>query len=170
MRRSKQRALSTTNRNGRKPPRRRVGTDLQPVHAVYEKCDLRVDFDAYEVSLGGERIHLHLREFRILCLLVQAPNRVFSREQIVQLAWRRKVHIDPRTIDVHMCRLRRRLERDPAHPKLIMTVRGVGYKFDDRSLAAPLRSAGPGDSVPPAPASAPGADTQDGTNSASAAR
>ena len=104
---------------------------------VYEQGCLRIDFDAYEVFLEGRRIHLYLREFEILRFFVQFPNRVFTRARILESVWGSKNRgIDPRTIDVHVRRLRTRIERDHAHPELIVTVRGVGYKFDARAWAA----------------------------------
>jgi DNA-binding winged helix-turn-helix (wHTH) protein len=109
---------------------------------VYEKGRLRIDFDAYEVFVDGEKVHLFLREFELLCFFVRSPNRVFDRTQILQLVWGRDTGIDPRTIDVHVRRLRTRIERDDAHPELVLTVRGVGYKFDERALV-PVESSAP---------------------------
>jgi DNA-binding response OmpR family regulator len=104
-------------------------------HRVYNKGRLRIDFDAYEVFVDGQKVHLFLRELELLSFFVSSPNRVFSREQILGLVWGRDAGIDPRTVDVHVRRLRTRIERDDAHPELIVTVRGVGYKFDERALA-----------------------------------
>jgi DNA-binding winged helix-turn-helix (wHTH) protein len=121
-------------RRRRQTRRRAHGRQFMRLHEVYEKGRLRIDFDAYEVFADGKRVHLFLREFELLCFFVQSPNRVFDRTQILQLVWGRDSGIDPRTIDVHVRRLRTRIERDDAHPELIVTVRGVGYKFDDRAL------------------------------------
>jgi DNA-binding response OmpR family regulator len=101
---------------------------------VYDKGRLRIDFDAYEVCVDGQEIRLLLREFEILRFFVRSPNRVYSREQILDLVWGRNAGIGPRTVDVHIRRLRMRIERDAAHPELIVTTRGVGYKFADRAL------------------------------------
>jgi two-component system, OmpR family, response regulator RegX3 len=101
---------------------------------VYEKGRLRIDYGAYEVVVDGQPVHLSLREFELLCFFVATPNRVFDRTQIINLVWGRDTAIAPRTIDVHVRRLRVRLERDEAHPELIVTVHGVGYKFDERAL------------------------------------
>jgi two-component system alkaline phosphatase synthesis response regulator PhoP len=95
---------------------------------------LRIDFDAYEVFLNDRKIDLTLREFNLLRFLVESPNRVFSRVQILDSVWGGNTRITPRAIDVHIRRLRKRLELDDARPELIVTVRGVGYKFDDRVL------------------------------------
>jgi DNA-binding response OmpR family regulator len=109
-------------------------TDVPPARNVYEKGRLRIDFDAYEVLVDGRKVHVFLREFELLRFLVHAPNRVFSREQILRELWRRDDHVEPRTVDVHMRRLRTRIERNADHPEVIVTVRGVGYKFNDRAL------------------------------------
>jgi len=112
----------------RRSPRRRL--------RAYEAGWFRIDYDAYDVVVGGKRVHLRLREFELLHALVRFPNRVFSRGEILRMAWRDDERVDARTIDVHIRRLRMRLERDEAHPELIVTVRGVGYKFSDRALQA----------------------------------
>jgi DNA-binding response OmpR family regulator len=117
-------------------PWRRGRGALSRQNRVYEKGRLRVDFDAYEVFIDGQRIHLFLREFELLRFLVQCPNRVFDRGEILESVWGQDVSIDRRTIDVHVRRLRAAIERDPAQPELIVTVRRVGYKFDERALLA----------------------------------
>jgi DNA-binding response OmpR family regulator len=103
-------------------------------HQVYERGRLRIDFDAYEVLVDGRRVHLSLREFELLRLLAESPNRVFDREQILRQVWGKGPGINLRTIDVHVHGLRTRLERNHARPELIVTVRGAGYKFDDRAF------------------------------------
>lgn len=97
---------------------------------TYEHGRLRVDFIAHEVFVEGKRRELTLREFELLGFLVHHPTRVFSREQLLDLLWGDVGAIEPRTIDVHVHRLRKELERDELNPTLIVTVRGVGYRFD----------------------------------------
>ena len=111
--------------------------DRQPEapHEVYERGALRIDFDTYEVHLDGRRIELSLREFELLKFFVTHPNRVYERGQLLNLVWGRDTYVEPRTVDVHIRRLRRRIERDDSTPELIVTVRGVGYMFDERRLA-----------------------------------
>jgi phosphate regulon transcriptional regulator PhoB len=116
--------------------RRAYGPEPVQPHTVYEKGRLRVDFDTYEVFLDGKKVDLSLREFELLRFFVQSPNRVYDRLQILDLVWGQDTYVEPRTVDVHVRRLRARIERDDAHPELIVTVRGVGYKFDDRALAS----------------------------------
>src|SRR6185295_16258480 len=114
--------------------RRAYGVELERPHEVYERGRLRIDFDTYEVFVGTQRINLSLREFELLKFFVRSPNRVFDRLQILDLVWGQETYVEPRTVDVHIRRLRLRIERDAARPELILTVRGVGYKFDERAL------------------------------------
>jgi len=101
--------------------------------SVYERGRLRIDFDAYEVWVDGHPIHLMRREFQLLRFFVQSANRVFDRIQILTHIWPR-ARVNPRTVDVHVYRLRRCIERDPMRPELLVTVRGVGWRFDERTL------------------------------------
>jgi len=112
--------------------------DQQPEapQEVYERGGLRIDFDTYEVYLDGKRIELSLREFELLRFFVKHPNRVYERAQLLELVWGPDTYVEPRTIDVHIRRLRRRIERDDSMPELIVTVRGVGYMFDERRLGS----------------------------------
>jgi two-component system alkaline phosphatase synthesis response regulator PhoP len=115
--------------------RRAYGPEIERPPDVYERGRLRIDFDTYEVFLDGTKVDLSLREFELLRFFVRSPNRVFDRLQILDLVWGDETHVEPRTVDVHVRRLRQRIERDDANPELILTVRGVGYKFNDRALA-----------------------------------
>jgi two-component system alkaline phosphatase synthesis response regulator PhoP len=112
--------------------------DQQPEvpHEVYARGPLRIDFDTYEVYLDGKRVELSLREFELLKFFVRHPNRVYERAQLLDLVWGPDTFVEPRTVDVHIRRLRRRIERDDAAPELIVTVRGVGYMFDERRLGS----------------------------------
>ena len=114
--------------------RRAYGSEPEAPHEVYHKGRLRIDFDTYEVYLQSKRIELSLREFELLKFFVRHPNRVYERTQLLDLVWGPDTYVEPRTIDVHIRRLRRRIERDDAEPELIVTVRGVGYMFDERRL------------------------------------
>ena len=114
--------------------RRAYGVALERPADIYETGRLRLDFDTYEVFLEGKRVDLSLREFELLRFFVRSSNRVFDRLQILDLVWGQDTHVEPRTVDVHVRRLRKRIERDDARPELILTVRGVGYKFNDRAL------------------------------------
>lgn len=114
--------------------RRAYGPTLDRPHEIYEKGRLRIDYDTYEVTLDGQPIGVGLREFELLKFFAQYPNRVFSRTQILDLVWGQDIYVEPRTVDVHIRRLRQRVEKDDANPTLILTVRGVGYKFNPDAL------------------------------------
>ncbi|MGH7964176.1 MAG: winged helix-turn-helix domain-containing protein, partial [Candidatus Binatia bacterium] len=114
--------------------RRAYGPVLDRPHECYEKGRLRIDYDTYDVIVDGRSLDLGLREFELLKFFVQYPNRVFSRTQILDLVWGQDVYVEPRTVDVHIRRLRQRVERDDANPEFILTVRGVGYKCNPDAL------------------------------------
>lgn len=116
--------------------RRAYGPTTPQPQQRYERGRLRIDYDTYEVTLAGAPVGLGLREFELLKFFVRSPNRVFSRTQILDLVWGHNVYVEPRTVDVHIRRLRQRIERDDANPTMILTVRGVGYKFVPEALDA----------------------------------
>jgi DNA-binding response OmpR family regulator len=97
-----------------------------------DEGDLRVDFEKRQVEVRGEQVRLTYVEFEILAALARSPGRVFSRTMLLERVWGDSAYRDPRTVDVHIRHLREKLERDPRHPELIFTVRGVGYRFRDR--------------------------------------
>lgn len=82
------------------------------------------------VRRGDEPIHLTLTEFRLLCELAEAPGLVLSRQHLLETVWDRGFFGDERIVDVHVRRLRTKIERDPSDPKLVITVRGLGYRLD----------------------------------------
>ena len=114
--------------------RRTHGEEVPLPHETFERGRLRLDFDTYEVFVEGKPATLSLREFELLKFFVRSPHRVYDRLQLLDLVWGRDVHVEPRTVDVHVRRLRKRIERDDANPELILTVRGVGYKFNPDAL------------------------------------
>jgi two-component system, OmpR family, phosphate regulon response regulator PhoB len=93
--------------------------------------DIELDREKKRVSRSGREINLGPTEFRLLEFLMQSPGRVFSREQLLDGVWGRDVYIDERTVDVHVGRLRKALNRGRV-PDPIRTVRGAGYSLDDR--------------------------------------
>ena len=105
----------------------------QPPHTVYEKGRLRIDFDACEISVDGRPVRFRRREFQLLRFFVEWANRVIDRNQIIAQVWP-GTPVKAQTVDVHVCRLRRYLERDPVHPEVLVTVRGMGWKFNERAL------------------------------------
>jgi DNA-binding response OmpR family regulator len=90
---------------------------------------LRIDPERWQVWKEGEEIELTRLEFELLKFLFSNPNIVFSRDQLLNQVWNYGYVGDDRVVDVHMARLRKKLENDPAHPRYIQTIRGVGYKY-----------------------------------------
>jgi phosphate regulon transcriptional regulator PhoB len=101
---------------------------------AYDKGGLKIDFTTYEVFARGKNVKLTLKEFELLRFLVQNPNRVLSRDQLLDRVWGGETFVTPRTVDVHIRRLRKAIEKDDSKPKWILTLRGVGYKFDEKAL------------------------------------
>jgi DNA-binding response OmpR family regulator len=91
---------------------------------------LQLDLPAHEVQLDGQPLPITAREFALLKLLAEHPRRVFPREELFARIW--GSYGDQTTVWVHIRRLREKIERDPAHPEFITTVRGVGYRFEAR--------------------------------------
>jgi DNA-binding response OmpR family regulator len=92
--------------------------------------DLGIDSQTRLVTLAGQEISLTGREFDLLWLLAQHPRQVFTREQLLERVWGVSEYIDPGTVTVHMRRLREKIEKDASHPVRLITVWGVGYKFE----------------------------------------
>jgi phosphate regulon transcriptional regulator PhoB len=101
---------------------------------TYDRGGLKIDFSTYEVFARGNSVKLTLKEFELLRFLVQNPNRVLSRDQLLDRVWGGETFVTPRTVDVHIRRLRKAIEKDDSKPKWILTLRGVGYKFDEKAL------------------------------------
>ena len=101
------------------------------VASVLGAGDLELDREKKRVSRSGREVHLGPTEFRLLEFLMQSPGRVYTREQLLDEVWGRDIYIDERTVDVHVGRLRRALNRGRASDP-IRTVRGAGYSFDER--------------------------------------
>jgi phosphate regulon transcriptional regulator PhoB len=101
---------------------------------VYEKGALKINFATYEVIIRGKPARLTLKEFELLRFLVQNPNRVLTRDQLLDRVWGGDVFVDPRTVDVHIRRLRKAIEKNDRKPEWVLAVRGVGYKFDEKAL------------------------------------
>ena len=93
-----------------------------------EAGNLRLDQESHRVTISGEPVALGPTEFRLLQFLMGHPERVYSRNQLIDQVWGGNSYIEERTVDVHVRRLRKALERE-RHDRLIQTVRGVGYRF-----------------------------------------
>lgn len=96
---------------------------------------LRIDPESRRVWKDGTLVDLTAIEFELLITLARRPNRVFSRDQLIELAWKHSFYGVPKVVDVHIGHIRRKIERDPASPQYITTVRGVGYRFGDEQGA-----------------------------------
>lgn len=93
--------------------------------------DIRVDTDKYEVEVRNEIVDFPLKEFELLLLLLENAGRVLTRDVLIDRVWGFDYVGDTKTLDVHIKRLRSKVEKDPSKPMSIVTVRGVGYKFVD---------------------------------------
>ncbi|BDS49424.1 response regulator transcription factor [Rhodoluna sp. KAS3] len=97
---------------------------------LLEAGPVRMDVDRHQVFVNGEKIAMPLKEFELLELLLENVNRVLTRGQIIDRVWGSNYFGDTKTLDVHVKRLRSKIEDDPARPAHILTVRGLGYKFE----------------------------------------
>jgi two-component system alkaline phosphatase synthesis response regulator PhoP len=97
--------------------------------SVHEFGEIRVDLRKAEVTRSGKVVDLSAREFTLLRHLIQHPEILCTRDELLDKVWGRDVNLTIRTVDVHIAWLRRKLEISPAHPQYILTVYGLGYKF-----------------------------------------
>ena len=112
--------------------RRGRGGDADAPHLLVFRA-VRIDPARREVWKSGNRVDLTTREFDLLCALASHPGRVLTREQLIARVWGADYLGDDRVVDAHVKDLRRKLGDDPARPRLIETVRGIGYKFVDET-------------------------------------
>lgn len=92
--------------------------------------DLMINRETYSVSKGHAPLALSATEFKVLLYLVERRGKVFSREQLLDAVWKDEAFVEPRTVDVHIRRLRTQIEDDPSNPRYIKTKRGIGYYVD----------------------------------------
>ena len=109
---------------------RRRGEPEEMLPSILEAGPVRIDVDRHVVAVRGETIPMPLKEFDLLELLVRNAGRVLTRGQIIDRVWGSDYVGDTKTLDVHVKRLRAKIEEDPRNPALILTVRGLGYKFE----------------------------------------
>jgi phosphate regulon transcriptional regulator PhoB len=95
--------------------------------------ELEIDRERYIASVRGTQVKLSATEFKLLLFLAERRGRVFSRNQLLDAIWRDEAFVEPRTVDVHIRRLRAQIERNPANPRYIKTMRGIGYVFDEKT-------------------------------------
>jgi len=106
---------------------RRAAPEAEPVHRL---GDCEVDFERAELRRAGERTDLTAIELKMLQFFLRNQGRVLSREQVIDEVWGRDVFVTDRVVDTHVVKLRRKLEPDPARPRHIVSVRGIGYRFE----------------------------------------
>ncbi|MEV0581459.1 response regulator transcription factor [Nonomuraea sp. NPDC050310] len=110
---------------------RRQGDALdEPESAILAAGPVRMDVDRHIVSVRGQQVQLPLKEFELLEVLLRNAGRVLTRGQLIDRVWGADYVGDTKTLDVHVKRLRAKVEADPANPRCILTVRGLGYKFE----------------------------------------
>lgn len=103
--------------------------DRDPDLGVLEDQGVRLDTERHAVTVRGQEIAMPLREFELLELLMRHAGRVLTRGQLIDRVWGSDYFGDTKTLDVHVKRIRSRIEEDPKDPKLLTTIRGVGYRF-----------------------------------------
>ncbi|GAA2084038.1 response regulator transcription factor [Aeromicrobium halocynthiae] len=109
---------------------RRGVTEEVDEDAVLEAGRVRMDVERHLVSVGGETVRLPLKEFELLEFFLRNPGRVLTRGQLIDRVWGADYVGDTKTLDVHVKRLRAKIEPDPGNPITLTTVRGLGYKLD----------------------------------------
>lgn len=109
----------------------RRGQDAELLPEVIEAGDVRMDVERHQVWVRGEHVKLALKEFELLELLLRNAGRVMTRGQLIDRIWGVDYVGDTKTLDVHIKRLRSKIEVDSARPTQLVTVRGLGYKYED---------------------------------------
>jgi len=109
--------------------RRRVGTEEDPKRSLVKAGELEIDRYRFEVRMKGRAVELTPKEFELLAVLAGTPGRVFGRDELLDVVWGRDGFVEPRTVDVHLARLRRKFILAKLPAPRIDTVRGVGYRF-----------------------------------------
>ena len=98
---------------------------------MIEKAGLKLDVESRRAFIEGVEVNLTAKEFHILELLVTNPNKVYSREMLLETVWGKGTPGDVRTVDVHVRRLREKIEKNPGEPKFVFTKWGVGYYYKE---------------------------------------
>lgn len=104
--------------------------DADSNSAIQTAGSIRMDVERHQVTVNGTLINLPLKEFELLEFLMRNTGRVLTRGQLIDRVWGGDYYGDTKTLDVHIKRLRSKIEEDPANPQLIQTIRGLGYKFE----------------------------------------
>lgn len=110
--------------------RRKLEPQDQAGEGILKAGSVEMDIEKHLVSVHGEKIQMPLKEFELLELLMENVNRVLTRGQIIDRVWGSNYYGDTKTLDVHVKRIRSKIEDDPSRPRHLLTVRGLGYKFE----------------------------------------
>ncbi len=108
----------------------RRGQEADLVPSTLESGQVRMDVERHVVTVAGDEVRLPLKEFELLEMFLRNAGRVLTRAQLIDRVWGSDYVGDTKTLDVHVKRLRAKLEPDPAHPRHLTTVRGLGYKYE----------------------------------------
>jgi two-component system response regulator RegX3 len=108
---------------------RRSAPSGEQAHRHYRAGNIRIDLDRHEVTVGEQTVELTPKEFKILLQFIEAPGRVFSRQEMLNRVWGEGYALEEHALDVHIHSLRQKIEISPSEPGCIVTVRGVGYKL-----------------------------------------
>jgi two-component system response regulator RegX3 len=111
--------------------RRRVESAADDDHGVVEVGPVRMDVERHAVAVRGAEVPMPLKEFELLELLMRNAGRVLTRGQLIDRVWGSDYFGDTKTLDVHIKRIRSKIEQDPSQPELLVTVRGLGYRFEN---------------------------------------
>jgi len=110
---------------------RRQGEVVEAADAVLNAGPVQIDVERHQVKINNTSVALPLKEFELLEYLIRNSGRVLTRAQLIDRVWGSDYFGDTKTLDVHVKRLRAKIEKDPANPIYIQTIRGLGYKFED---------------------------------------
>jgi two-component system response regulator RegX3 len=110
---------------------RRQGDNSNTTEGVITAGPVRIDVERHQVNINDQLVSLPLKEFELLEFLVRNSGRVLTRSQLIDRVWGSDYFGDTKTLDVHVKRLRAKIETDPANPTFIQTIRGLGYKFEN---------------------------------------
>jgi two-component system response regulator RegX3 len=110
--------------------RRAAQAEAELDDRVLDGGRVRLDIDRHAVSVDGGEISIPLKEFELLEVLMRNAGRVLTRGQLIDRVWGSDYFGDTKTLDVHIKRIRSRIEKDPGHPVMLVTVRGLGYRFE----------------------------------------
>ena len=115
--------------------RRLRDENKQSLKEKFSYRDLQIDYASYNVTVHGKKVTLSPTEIKLLFFFTQHPGRVYTRDQILDHVWGDETFVTPRAVDVHIKRLRSQIEKDATDPQYIITIRGIGYKFNETQVS-----------------------------------